>query len=230
MAETSVRKIVCIGENIRGEDFQLNALGKKIRENWDVQLYSTYASTEMQTAFTECAEGAGGHHHPELMITEVLDENNQVVRGGDAGELTITSLGIEGMPLLRYKTGDVVKLYEGNCSCGRTTARVSPLIGRKQQMIKLKGTSFYPHGIFEILHHENIADYVVEAFTNELGTDDITLYLDGDASAQQRIKTSFQSVLRVLPGIVLTTPQEIERMQLSDGTRKPRKFIDKRSK
>ncbi|HEV8514863.1 MAG TPA: AMP-binding protein, partial [Cyclobacteriaceae bacterium] len=149
--QTSVKKIICIGENIRTPDFQLNTLGKKIEEGWNVKLYSTYASTEMQTAFTECTHGRGGHHHPELIITEVLDENNFPVKPGEAGELTITSLGIEGMPLLRYKTGDIVELHEDVCSCGRNTARLSPVIGRKQQMIKLKGTSIYPPAIFDVI-------------------------------------------------------------------------------
>jgi len=60
--ETSVKKAICIGENIRNPDFSLNILGRKITEAWDIKLYSTYASTEMQTAFTECGEGRGGHY------------------------------------------------------------------------------------------------------------------------------------------------------------------------
>ena len=105
--KSSVKKAICIGENIRNTDFSLNVLGKKITEAWDIKLYSTYASTEMQTAFTECNEGKGGHHNPELLIVELLDENNQPVDAGKPGEVTITTLGVEGMPLLRYKTGDI---------------------------------------------------------------------------------------------------------------------------
>lgn len=58
---SSVKKALCIGENVRNTDFSLNVLGKKITESWNIQLFSTYASTEMQTAFTECGEGKGGH-------------------------------------------------------------------------------------------------------------------------------------------------------------------------
>ncbi|HLX67696.1 MAG TPA: AMP-binding protein, partial [Puia sp.] len=61
---TSVRSAICIGENIRQADLSLNILGKKITESWNIRLYSTYASTEMQTAFTECGEGRGGHLQP----------------------------------------------------------------------------------------------------------------------------------------------------------------------
>src|SRR6202000_63716 len=74
---TSVKKAICIGENIRNSDFSLNILGKKITEGWNIQLYSTYASTEIPTPFTECGQGQGGHHQPELVIVELLDENNE---------------------------------------------------------------------------------------------------------------------------------------------------------
>jgi len=61
----------------------------------------------MGAAFTECEFGAGGHHHPELLIVELLDDSNTPVKSGEAGELTVTTLGVEGMPLLRFKTGDI---------------------------------------------------------------------------------------------------------------------------
>ena len=105
--QTSVKKAVCIGENIRNSDFSLNILGRKITEAWNIKLYSTYASTEMQTAFTECGEGRGGHYQPDLLIVELLDEHDQPVGADTPGEVTITTLGVEGMPLLRYKTGDI---------------------------------------------------------------------------------------------------------------------------
>ncbi len=226
--QTSVKKIVCIGENIRTPDFQLNTLGMKIAEHWSAHLYSTYASTEMQTAFTECSDGVGGHHHPELIIIEVLDENNLQVKSGEVGDLTITSLVIEGMPLLRYKTGDVVKLHEDVCSCGRTTARISPIIGRRQQMIKLKGTSIYPLQIFEILHQLNISEYVVEVSTSHLGTDELKIHAAAEEPISALIQDRLQSHLRVLPEIVFASSKEIEQMQFADGSRKPKKFIDRR--
>ncbi|MGL1627237.1 hypothetical protein ACSTIF_00170, partial [Vibrio parahaemolyticus] len=79
-------------------DFTQNTLHRLITDHWDIQLYSTYASSEMQTAFTECSHGAGGHHHPELLIVEILDEAGNQLPAGTAGEVTITSLGVEGMP------------------------------------------------------------------------------------------------------------------------------------
>ena len=109
---SSIRKAVCIGEPLRNEDFSLNTLGRRILEKWPIRLYSTYASTEMGTSFTECGEGVGGHHHPELIILEFLDENDNPVKDHEPGEVTITTLGIEGMPLLRFKTAMFVTILQ----------------------------------------------------------------------------------------------------------------------
>ena len=150
---SSVKKAICIGENLRNGDFELNMLGQRIKARWNIELYSTYASTEMATTFTECSAHQGGHHHPELIITELLDEDNNPVAEGEVGELVVTTLGVEGMPLLRFKTGDMCRFYTEPCSCGRTTARISPIIGRKNQMIKYKGTTLYPPMIFDVLNN-----------------------------------------------------------------------------
>lgn len=83
----SMQKCICIGEALRNQEFQLNTLGQKIHDKWPaLQLYSTYASTEMQSSFTECSEFHGGICNPELIIVEFLDDNNRPVAEGEAGE------------------------------------------------------------------------------------------------------------------------------------------------
>ena len=78
-----LKKAYCIGDSLRNTDFSFNTLGKKINERWpELKCYSTYASTEMATSFTECRYGIGGHHHPELIIVEFLDENDIPVAKG----------------------------------------------------------------------------------------------------------------------------------------------------
>ncbi|NSL90466.1 AMP-binding protein [Chitinophaga sp. Mgbs1] len=230
---TSVKKAVCIGENIRNTDFSLNVLGKKITEQWNIQLYSTYASTEMQTAFTECKAGRGGHHHPELLYVELLDDNNRPVAPGEEGEVTITTLGVEGMPLLRYKTGDICQYHEDICSCGRHTLRLSPVIGRRKQMIKYKGTTLYPPALFDLLNDmEAVKEFVVEVYSNELGTDEILLHLwpvEESEEMDRKIKSYLQAKLRVIPQVRYCGQPEIMRMQFPENSRKPVKFVDNRS-
>jgi len=231
--QTSVKKAVCIGENIRNADFSLNILGRKITEAWDIQLYSTYASTEMQTAFTECGEGRGGHYQPDLLIVELLDENDKQVAPGIAGEVTITTLGVEGMPLLRYKTGDICMYYDDPCACGRTSLRLSSIIGRKKQMIKFKGTTLYPPALFDLLNEmDEIIDFVIEVSSNEIGLDQVLLYLVPSEESEEcdhRIRAYLQARLRVSPHIKYLTPEALQKMQFSEASRKAIKFIDKRA-
>jgi phenylacetate-CoA ligase len=230
--KTSVQKAICIGENIRNTDFSLSILGKKITDAWDIQLYSTYASTEMQTAFTECREFKGAHMQPELIILEMLDENDQPVAVGEPGEVTITTLGVEGMPLLRYKTGDICLHFEEPCACGRTSTRLSAIVGRKKQMIKFKGTTLYPPALFDMLNEmEDVIDYVAEVFSNEMGTDEVLIHilpLNLSEECDRKIRANLQARLRVSPQVKYITVEEIQKMQIHESGRKIIKFIDKR--
>jgi phenylacetate-CoA ligase len=233
LSVTSVKKAICIGENIRQSDFSLNILGKKITDLWNIKLFSTYASTEMQTAFTECAYGRGGHLQPELVIVEVLKENGLPVQTGEAGEVTITTLGVEGMPLLRYKTGDLCTVHNEPCSCGRNTLRLSPVIGRKKQMIKFKGTTLFAPALFDLLTGmEDITDFVAEVFSNEIGTDEVLLHILAKKESEEsdhRIRAYLQAKLRVTPHIRYISAEDIQKLQFPGAERKPVKFIDKRT-
>jgi len=229
---SSVKSAVCIGDPLRNVDFTLNLLGQKIKEKWNIELYSTYASTEMATAFTECKEGKGGHHHPELIIVEFLDENDNPVHRDEPGEITITTLGVEGMPLLRFKTGDICYRHEEPCSCGRNTLRLGPIIGRKKQMIKFKGTTLYPPAFYDILNNvDGINNYVIEVYTNSIGTDEMIVYIDAKDTGlkfEKIIKDNFRAKLRVTPSIIFKDKNEIINLQNAETSRKPRHFIDNR--
>ncbi|MBC7552743.1 MAG: AMP-binding protein [Taibaiella sp.] len=232
LSDMPVQKAICIGENIRQADFELNALGNKIMEDWPIKLYSTYASTEMQTAFTECGHGRGGHQQPDLIIIEILNEQGDVLPDGAYGELVITTLGVEAMPLLRYRTGDICAAYSEPCACGRKTRRLSPIVGRSQQMIKYKGTTLYPPAIFNILNEiAFIKEYVVEVYTNNLETDEIRLHINTPLPVDEcetRLKPLLQSKLRVIPALQFHSAAKMQEMQFPTGSRKQVKFIDNR--
>jgi phenylacetate-CoA ligase len=230
---SSVNKAVCIGDSLRNTDFSFNTLGRKINERWpEIRLYSTYASTEMAASFTECRYGVGGHHHPEILIVEFLDENDNPVPEGEAGELTITTLGVEGMPLLRFKTGDICQGHFELCKCGRKTMRVGPVIGRKNQMIKYKGTTLYPPALYDILENiDGIRNYIVELYTNTIGTDEILIRIGSDnpsESFEKVIKDHFRAKLRVAPSVSFESVDYISKLQYPSMSRKPVKLIDRR--
>jgi len=230
---SGVKGAICIGEPLREQDFSLNTLSKKIKAKWNIELYSTYASTEMNTAFTECEYQQGGHQHPELIIVEILDDNDNIVTPGEVGELTITTLGIEGMPLLRFKTGDMVKANNTACACGRNTMRLGPVVGRKKQMIKYKGTTLYPPAMDNILNDFNdVESYIIEISHNDIGTDEILIKIaatDPSEKLLQSIKNHFRAKLRVAPKIAFHDKKEILKLQFPKMSRKPILVIDKRA-
>ena len=177
--------------------------------------------------------GQGGHHHPELIICELVDEMGNPVPDGAYGELVITTLGVEAMPLLRFKTGDIARFYSEPCACGRNTKRISPILCRAHQMIKFKGTTLYPAAIFDVLDTiNNVSNYYVELVDSNCGTDDVIVHL-GSNTLQfddlKMIKDKFRARLRVAPNLVIHKPEEIEKIHALDMNRKPRKLIDKRN-
>ncbi len=231
--KSSLRKCICIGEALYKPTGEFTTLGQLINKRWpEVKLHTTYASTEMQASFTDCNQYNGGHIQPELIIVEFLNENNDPVADNEPGEVTITSLGVEGMPLLRFKTGDVCYHYNEPCGCGRNTMRLSSVIGRKGQMIKYKGTTLYPPALFDILDGiHDVRNYVVEVYTNELGTDDIKVRIGSqrtDEAFAKEIKDIFRSKVRVAPSISFESPEYITKLQFPEMSRKPVKFFDLR--
>ena len=223
---------VCIGESIKNQDFSDNILSQKIKEKWNIQLFSTYASTEMSTAFTECEFQNGGHQHPELIITEILDEDENPVKNGETGELTITTLGVEALPLLRFKTGDLVKAHDEPCRCGRNTMRLGPVIGRKQQMIKYKGTTLYPPAMNDILNDFNgILCYQIVIQSNEIGLDEIIIKLSteiSDENFENEVRDHFRAKLRVSPKIEIVDFDILSKIVFNPNSRKPINFLDLR--
>jgi phenylacetate-CoA ligase len=228
--QCSVKNAVCIGESIRTVDFAPNALTQRIQADWDIKLYSTYASSEMQTAFTECKHSCGGHHHPELLIFEILDDAGNQLKAGAYGEVTITSLGVEGMPLLRYRTGDICAYYDEPCPCGRHTSRLSPVVGRKNQMIKYKGTTIYPPAIFDALSHvSEIQDFIIEVFQNDIGTDELLIHICQNGhhdTTELKVKNALQAKIRVIPPLNFVSSAFIQEKRPTN-TRKPLSILFK---
>jgi phenylacetate-CoA ligase len=151
-ATWGIEKIICIGEPVRNEDLTLSPLGQALNDKWSAQIFGTYASTEMATAFTDCCNGCGGHLLSELIIVEILNNAGDPVAVGETGEIVVTPLGIEGTPLLRYRTGDITAiLSRETCKCGRTMLRIKRIKGRTDDMIVIKGVNFYPKQIESLI-------------------------------------------------------------------------------
>lgn len=230
---SSIRRIIGIGEGLREQDFSLNLLGRRIKEKWDVDLFATYSSTEMGATFSECPYGCGGHVHPELIIVEIIGEDDRPVADGMMGEVVVTTLGVEGMPLLRFRTGDISRKITDKCRCGRNSYRLTPIIGRKNNMIKLKGTTIYPPAINDVLDNTPyIANYVVVVQDSYAGTDEVVvkagLSRNPECDVIKDLKDRFRSRLRVAPVVEILDADDVNALMYPAMSRKPVKFIDKR--
>ncbi len=233
-AFAGVKGVVCIGEPIRRVDGKLNSIGVALERIFpQASILSTYATTETCATFAEGPICGGGHLNPQMAIVELLDDAGVPVEAGQAGEVVITPLGCRALPLVRFRTGDIAMLLPGRCPCGRTTPRLSAILGRKNQMLKVRGVSLYPGAIIDqILAQRHVEDCLVLAqAANELSDMVvITVALRRDTAEVRRdVTTRMQSLLRMKPRMAFVAIETLRRMQHATGSRKPLRFIDERA-
>jgi len=127
---------------------------KKIEESLGIDVYNSYGLTEMNgpgVAF-ECKEKKGMHLWEDNFLLEVIDpETGQNMPEGEVGELVLTTLCREAMPIIRYRTRDLTRIIPGACSCGRTHRRISRIIGRADDMFIVRGVNIFPQQIERVL-------------------------------------------------------------------------------
>ncbi len=230
-ATWGIEKIICIGEPVRNEDLTLSSLGQKLNAIWGAQIFGTYAGTEVATAFTDCCHGCGGHLLPELIIVEIVDDAGDPVAAGEAGEVVVTPLGVEGTPLLRYRTGDIARLHTDPCGCGRETPRLGPILGRRAQMLKCRGTTLFPPAVSGVLQQiDGVQGYYLEVFSEYDLSDRLRVVVgcEGNLSAAM-VAEQIVAKTRVKPEVVLVSPAEIRAKTLRPEMRKPVTFFDYRN-
>ena len=228
-AASAVRTLVCIGEPIRDRSMRLLKLGADLRAQWEASVHSTYASSEGVTTFCECGEGAGGHASPDLAIVEMLDERGNPVPDGEVGEVTLTPLGVEGMPLLRFRTGDESFLLSGPCACGRRSPRLGPILGRRKQMMKVRGTTLYPQAVYSTLDEiPGVGEYYLDVEGDALSDRLTVCVADGPGIDADAIGDLLQARLRVRPTVAVAPEDEIRARVYDPESRKPVRFFYRR--
>ncbi|WP_319759988.1 phenylacetate--CoA ligase [Maridesulfovibrio sp.] len=127
---------------------------RKIEELMHIKAYNSYGLSEMNgpgVAF-ECTEQNGMHVWEDAYIAEIINpETGEHVAEGEIGELVMTTLTREGMPIIRYRTRDLTRFLPGECTCGRTSRRIDRIMGRADDMLILKGVNIYPMQIERII-------------------------------------------------------------------------------
>ena len=205
-SETMISKIICIGEPLRNNKVELLEVGLELQKMWSAKVFSTYASSETITTFCECEAQKGGHLHPDLAVVEIIDDKGGILPNGEIGEVVVTPLMVEGMPLIRYKTGDLSFLINEPCSCGRNSPRLGPILGRKKQMMKVKGTTLHPQEVYAALDTiKGVEEYYLEVTEENDLSDNIAVHVFGKVISDNlsALQDKLQSKLRVKLRIVL---------------------------
>ncbi len=224
----SVKKAICIGEPVRDRALQLNFAGRAIEAEWGAKVYSTYGVTELANSLCECDAGAGGHLHEQQLHLEVLEDDGKPTPEGEVGEIVATTFGVEAMPLIRYRTGDCAAFFRAPCACGRTTPRLGPIVGRKNQKLKFKGTSLFPSTLSAVLEQaEGVESFVIIARTDNELSDSLEVLVHGAASVET-LREALQARSKISPPIRRAGREEIEALQMPPQARKRRTFVDLR--
>ena len=228
-----VRTLICIGEPLRNRELRLTPLGEKLEQFFPGAAHSTYASSEIVTSFTECTARAGGHPPADLAVVEIVDDEGNPLPPGEVGEVTVTPLQVTGMPLLRFRTGDVsFQVPEERCRCGRNTLRLGPILGRKAQMLKMRGTTLFPSSFFSVLDGmPEIAEYYMEVSGAAL-SDEVKIFValkEPGSLAPEAVAEALYRRVRIHVPVGIVDPAEA-RERVFGKSRKPVRFFDLRAK
>jgi len=197
-----------------GAEPHSEATRKRIEEMLGVKAYNSFGMSEMcgpGVAF-ECPEQNGLHIWEDYYIVEIVDPDTlEPVPEGEIGELVLTTINREAMPLLRYRTRDLTRILPGTCPCGRTHIRLDRMQGRSDDMIILKGVNIFPIQVEAILMHfkELTSDYLITLETaddNDTMTVEVELseLFTDDFGALQNLT---KEITRQLKDEILVTPK-----------------------
>jgi len=193
-----------------------------------IKAYDSYGLSEMfgpGVAF-ECQEQDGLHIWEDHFLVEVLDKNEEPCAPGEPGELVLTSLTKEAMPLIRYHTGDVTYIVDEKCSCGRTARKLHRFLGRADDMLIVRGINVFPSQIEDVLMSmPEIGNYFqVVVDRPKHGLDELTIQVEMKDEAftgeiqdlsriQRNVESKLKSVLNVRSNIELVEKGSIPRTQ-----------------
>jgi phenylacetate-CoA ligase len=208
---------------------------RKIEQAFGVDVYNSYGLSEMNgpgVAF-ECVHKNGMHLWEDHFLVEIVDpKTDEPVPDGEPGEMILTTLCREAMPLIRYRTRDMTSIESGPCACGRTHRRINRITGRSDDMLIVRGANFYPQQIERVLmaipevgrnyliRLEGLDEMTVSVEITAAGFDDQASRL---VQLQSLIADRLRAEILVKPKVELLSPGSLPP---SEG--KAKRVIDKR--
>lgn len=220
-----------------GAEIFTPGLKKRIMDIWNMDVHDSYGLTEMcgPGVSTDCDQHDGLHLWEDHFLVEVLDPKTLEPVGPEEGELVLTTLTKEGMPLLRYRTRDIAKLYDEKvCECERTHVKHTPIKGRSDDMVIIHGTNIYPGQIESVLmKNKHVGGNWRMVLTTENDIDMLTVEVESKTQLSQvesmdledSLKNEIRSVIVFTPRVTVLPPNSISQEGL-----KAKRVVDKREK
>ena len=211
---------------------------KEIQERLGLKAYNLYGLSEIMGpgVSCECEVQNGSHIHEDHFYPEIIDPVTlETLPAGQQGELVFTTLTKEGMPLLRYRTKDLTSLMPGICSCGRTSVRMTPIMGRSDDMLIIRGINVFPSQVESVIlsmkefepRYMLVVDRINNLDTLQVQVEVRRDYFSDDMGAMLNLKKALsdklKSVLSISADVKLMEPNSIQRSQ-----GKSQRVIDKR--
>lgn len=167
-----------------------------------VTIINSYGLAECSPVARECQAEAGLHIADEYVFVELVDpETGQRVKEGERGEVVVTHLQKEAMPLVRFRTGDLALMETRTCSCGRSLTLPQGILGRSDQMVKVKGVKLYPSQVAATARQfPGLTGKYLIRLKRQHGTDHLTVILEGRAGIDKdRLQESLKTALIIEP-------------------------------
>lgn len=215
---------------VLGSELMTEAMRKELHKVWgeDAKITQNYGMSELMGPGVsgECQELNGMHINEDHFIAEVIDpKTGQVLPAGEKGELVVTCLSKEALPLIRYRTRDITRLMYEPCSCGRTTARMENLSGRTDDMLKIRGVNVFPSQIEEVLiNTEGIGPNYEILVERQHHSDLLTIRVEVEAESmmdsygalealERRLKERLRMMLGLDCRVQLVSPNTLKRFE-----------------
>lgn len=229
--DTQLRKAVL------GAEPWSESMRQHIEESMGIRAYDIYGTSEQAgPMFTECEERKGIHIAGDIMYVEILDpDTGESLEPGQKGEMVVTMLKKEAMPMIRYKIRDISMLMDEECECGRTSPRISRITGRTDDMLIIRGINVFPSQIeYTLLQIPQVGESYMIIVTREGALDNVRLQVELKPEAfsdkvddMNRLRAHIESQLKLYLNIAveveLKAPGELPRFE-----GKAKRVIDKR--
>ncbi len=225
-----------VRNGIFGAEMFTKAMKERIMKEWNMDVHDIYGLTEMcgPGVSADCDEHDGLHLWEDHFYPEVIDPSTGERIGlEEEGELVLTTLTKEGMPIIRYRTRDITFLYDGICNCGRTHIRHAPIKGRSDDMLIIKGTNIFPSQVEEaIMKNEKVGNNWLMIVERKGDMDEVTVKVEGKRKYGEDERRKIEEELRKEIKIITTLGMNVEVVDpdtLPKHEGKAKRVIDKRA-